>query len=333
MPDELLLRLRAWAAQGKIPDRFRKVLEGFFESYIQEMQNHGISLEKQLPILEDYLRLIQEEVSAPHTFQPYHEQILSPFNYYQFGLEFLRPLVDMSISSAKGLENADTISLQLEKGDNVILFANHQIEADPQAISLLLEKTHPDLGRAMIFVAGERVVTDPLAIPFSMGRNLLCIYSKRYIDHPPELKLTKQLHNKKTMQQMSALLKKGGRSIYVAPAGGRDRANAEGVVEVSPFDPQSIEMFYLMAKKSGCATHFYPLSLSTYDLLPPPETIQLELGETRQTRRGGIHLAFGEEIDMEKFPGSDHKDKHARRQLRATFIWEQVKKDYRQFLD
>ena len=43
----------------------------------------------------------------------------------------------------------------------------------------------------MIFVAGERVITDPLAIPFSMGSNLLCIYSKRYIDHPPEKKIEK----------------------------------------------------------------------------------------------------------------------------------------------
>ncbi len=50
----------------------------------------------------------------------------------------------------------------------------------------------------MIFVAGERVITDPLAVPASMGRNLLCIYSKRYIDHPPELKSEKQLHNKRT---------------------------------------------------------------------------------------------------------------------------------------
>ena len=71
----------------------------------------------------------------------------------------------------------------------MIFLANHQIEADPQAISLLLDDLYPNFAENMIFVAGERVITDPFAIPFSMGRNLLCIYSKRYIDHPPEKKL------------------------------------------------------------------------------------------------------------------------------------------------
>ena len=35
------------------------------------------------------------------------------------------------------------------------------------------------------------------------------------------------------------------------------------------------------------------MALATYDLLPPPETIQVELGEERKTTRGGIHVAFG----------------------------------------
>jgi glycerol-3-phosphate O-acyltransferase len=30
------------------------------------------------------------------------------------------------------------------------------------------------------------VITDPLAIPFSMGCDLICIYSKKYIDVIPE---------------------------------------------------------------------------------------------------------------------------------------------------
>ena len=36
-----------------------------------------------------------------------------------------------------------------------------------------------------------------------------------------------------------------------------------------------------MARKAKTPTHFYPLTLATYELLPPPETIQMELGETR----------------------------------------------------
>ena len=169
---------------------------------------------------------------------------------------------------------------------------------------------------------------DPLAVPVSLGCNLLCIYSKKRIDIPPELKAEKQLHNQRTMKQMSDILSKGGIAIYMAPSGGRDRPNAEGQLEVAKFDPQSLEMFWLMAQKSGKPTHFYPLALFTYYLLPPPQSVDPELGETRQTSCSPAHLSFGKEIDMEHFPGSDHTDKKARRQLRAEYIWEMVKKDY-----
>jgi glycerol-3-phosphate O-acyltransferase len=330
-PNGFLFRLNSYAQEKWIPEKYKSILESFYLSYKNALSAHGMQIEDHTDLFNTFLDLVRAQFPTPYVFQPYHEQIRSPFDYYTFGVEFLRPLVDMSISSVSGLSHLSEISAQLARGDNVIFLANHQTEADPQAISVLLEKTHPDLGREMIFVAGERVVTDPLAIPFSMGRNLLCIYSKRYIDHPPEEKLKKQLHNKRTMELMSELLSSGGKSIYVAPSGGRDRQNAAGVVEVAPFDPQSIEMFYLMAQRADHPTHFYPMALATYDLLPPPETVQKELGEVRLTQRGGIHLGFGAEIDMKHFPGSDTKDKHERRQARATYIWQKVQKDYSQF--
>ena len=183
----------------------------------------------------------------------------------------------------------------------------------------------------MIYVAGERVITDPLAVPFSLGRNLLCIYSKRYIDHPPEQKMKKQLHNKRTMELMSELLSEGGKAIYVAPSGGRDRPNEMGVFEVASFDPQSIEMFYLMSLRAGHPTHFYPLSLKTYPLLPPPETVQSELGESRTAKRAGIHLCFGKQIAMDDFPRNALQDKHARRQARADHICKRVRDEYLKF--
>ena len=60
---------------------------------------------------------------------------------------------------------------------------------------------------------------------------------------------------------MSSLLSEGGKVIYVAPSGGRDRKNLNDKIVVAPFDPQSIEMFSLMARKAKKPTHFYPLSL------------------------------------------------------------------------
>ena len=151
----------------------------------------------------------------------------------------------------------------------------------------------------MIFVAGERVVLDPLSIPFSLGRNLLCIYSKKHIGNQPELKEEKQNYNKRTMSLLSQLFQEGGKCIYVAPSGGRDRVNKNGEIEVAPFDAQSIEMMYLMSKKSSVHTHFYPLTLATYDRAPPPKVREKKIGESRLTSFGGIGAAFGEEIVME----------------------------------
>ncbi|MBM3207616.1 MAG: glycerol-3-phosphate acyltransferase [Chlamydiae bacterium] len=324
-------KLKEYVSNGKIPGKYGYIIDELYQSYIDALQGQDIQAMGIDPIFETFINLVAAQVENPFQFAPYHQQILEPFNYYQYGLEFIRPLVDMKLSSLRGEKNVLEIQKLLKEKHNVILLANHQIEADPQAISLLLEKDFPSLGREMIFVAGERVLTDPLASPISMGRNLLCIYSKRYIDHPPELKEKKQLHNKKTMELMSDLLAEGGKCIYVAPSGGRDRPNDMGVVEVAPFDPQSIEMFYLMTKKAKQPTHFYPLSLATFDLLPPPKTIQVELGEVRKAKRTGIHACFGNPINMENYPGSTATDKHARRQARADFICSLVKKEYSKF--
>lgn len=274
---------------------------------------------------------MQEQLKHPFLFEPYHQKVRRPIDYYKFSLDFIRPLVDLPHSTLQGLENLEKIDQQLKKGENVVLLANHQTEADPQAIAILLEKSHPHIGEKIIYVAGERVVTDPLAIPFSMGCDLLCIYSKRYIDHPPELKAEKQLHNKNTMELMSRLLQEGGKIIYVAPSGGRDRPSSHGEVEVAPFDPASIEMFNLMARKAKTPTHFYPFALATYDLMPPPETIQKELGEIRRAQRCPIHIWFTPEFDMEKFPGSEENEKTARRKARADAIWNQVNTYYKRF--
>jgi glycerol-3-phosphate O-acyltransferase len=323
-----LEQLRQDTANGQIPDKYSQILEQFYTSYVRELEKHGSDTSPLGPIFSTLLALIKKQIQDPYPFQPYHQKVRDPIDYYSFGLEFLRPLVDFSISSISGKKYLEEIDVHVKNGNNIILLANHQTEPDPQAISLMLEPLYPELAEEMIFVAGERVITDPLAVPFSLGRNLLCIYSKRYIDHPPELKLQKQMHNKRTMELMSELLSQGGKCIYVAPSGGRDRPNKQGVVEVAHFDPQSIEMFNLMAKKSTHPTFFYTLALKTYHLLPPPETIQVELGEMRRTQRGGIDLYFGPQVDMDHYEGSDNPDKHERRKKRALHIWKQVADDY-----
>ena len=71
----------------------------------------------------------------------------------------------------------------------------------------------------MTYVAGDRVVTDLLAKPFSMGKDLLCVHSKKHMDDVPEEKTKKMKQNLATIKEMQRLLNKGGMLIWIAPAG------------------------------------------------------------------------------------------------------------------
>ncbi len=85
-----------------------------------------------------------------------------------------------------------------------------------------------------------------------------------------------------------------------------------------------------MTQQSGHPAHFYPLTLSTYDLLPPPNSIRKEIGEGRHTQCTPIHLALGSEIDMVRYPGAEVNDKRLKRKHRAEYIWNLVKNQYDQ---
>jgi glycerol-3-phosphate O-acyltransferase len=313
---------------GRVPTKYQAILTHFYEGVKNALIEAHRPLEPFLKAFTFFLELVEGQFEEPFQFQPYHKKIREPIDYYRFSLDFIRPLIDCEHSKVFHPEVATEIEERLKKGENAILLANHQTETDPQAIAILLESTHPFLAENIIYVAGERVVTDPLAIPFSMGCDLLCIYSKRYIDHPPELKAKKQLHNKHTMEKMSRLLAEGGKAIYVAPSGGRDRRDADGVVEIAPFDPQSLEMFSLMARKSKTPTKFYPFTLATYELMPPPEIVQRELGELRIAKYTPIYISFAPQFDMDDFVGSAEQDKVLRRGHRADALWKIVHDEY-----
>lgn len=78
-------------------------------------------------------------------------------------------MVVMDQSRLLGLEHAQRILQLIEQGDNVVILSNHQTEADPQVLSILLEREKlTKLAEKMVFVAGHKVTNDPVAIPFSM---------------------------------------------------------------------------------------------------------------------------------------------------------------------
>jgi glycerol-3-phosphate O-acyltransferase len=228
-------------------------------------------------------------------------------DYYQFGCDFFRPAMDLENSVVLGQELLPKIMKQLEDGENVVLFANHQSEADPQVVSCCLEKV--GLGKEaseIVYVAGHKVTTDPLAIPFSMGRNLICIHSKKHINADPTTKPAKQRQNLRSMTALLDLFKKGGTCVWVAPSGGRDRRDTStGHVPIADFDSKTIDIFRLYGNKSKKPTHFYTLAMVSYDLCPPPDYLAAGVGEERNVRFVPVGIALGDEL--QSVGGLEHR--------------------------
>ncbi len=318
-------------AKGNLPPDSREHIQQFMDSYMEATARQGGTNADLGTLFTQFVERVKEQIANPHKFEPYHQRVTEPFNYYRFGVNIMSGVIDHAQSTRHGLQYADEIEKHMRNKENVVLLANHQTEPDPNVLTILLEKTHPLLAQEVIFVAGARVLTDPMAVPYSLGLNLLCVYSKKHIDNPPEKRAEKQAHNQRTMRAMLDLLSEGGYAIYVAPSGGRDRAAADGTIPVAPFDPSAIEMFRLMAARSGTPCHFYPMALGTYHLLPPPNELGTDIGEPRHTKGGGVHIAFGPEIDMNHIPGTEGVDRQTRREISAHYVTDLVRKMYEQF--
>jgi glycerol-3-phosphate O-acyltransferase len=170
------------------------------------------------------------------------------------GNDFLKPLVKFDESALFGVENLNEIKELTSKGANVVFLSNHQTEADPQVISLLLELVgHKEMAEKMIFLAGHKVTSDPVCVPFSKGRNLICIHSKKHINNPPEDAASKQAQNVQSIGALNALLAAGGNVVWVAPSGGRDRPSLTDMnrFTVADFDLKTIEMFRMLGAQSN----------------------------------------------------------------------------------
>lgn len=321
MDAEIRDRLDRLVEEGILRPNFRN---SFLELY--GCYREGAGAERAERHFSQYLDLMERQLRNPFPFPAIHWRCSEPVDYFQFGLRQAEMMVDRQRSTVMA-PTLSQIESQLEAGENVVLLSNHQTELDCHLVSLLLGDDHRELTSRLMWVAGDRVVNDPMAVPLSLGLNLICIYSKKHINHPPEMREEKLTHNRRAMRQVRELLSEGGQAIVLFPSGGRDRPNQKGEVIPSPFDPAAIELFRLVAERSGRPTHFYPMALNTYAFMPPPPEIGQELGESRICQRVGVGIAIGERIDFEGFDGPE--EKQARREAVAEQIWSLVCQDYR----
>ena len=290
------------ALAARFPPKVQNTFVDLFNCYVEQatlgVGDAAEAERRSVAVFKDMVRTYAQQLVDPYEFPSYHTAIREPFDYYKLGNQYVGGLVDWRRSLVCHPERWGTIQEQLGRGENVILLANHQSEADAAFIPLLTEKSHPGLGEQVIYVAGDRVVTDLMAKPFSMGRNLLCVHSKKHIDDDPALKPAKQRQNLRTLKEMERLLKEGGKLLWIAPAGGRDRMR-DGVLLPDSFDPGAVEMMRRLGTKKGAAvTHFYPFAMATYYVMPPPEKLEKSLGEKREVRFTGVGLGIGPELDV-----------------------------------
>ena len=78
-------------------------------------------------------------------------------------------------------------------------------------------------------------------------------------------------------------LGQGGRLVWIAPSGGRDRPDADGNWAPDKFDPSAVELMRHLAAKSGKPAHFWPFAMLSWRVMPPPTQKEKALGERRLT--------------------------------------------------
>lgn len=330
--EEIFLNhLQSLFDQKILPEKYYSILRNFYFSYKKAVEN-TISEKELFFNFETYVDLLKNQFLHSHEFPIFSQKERSPFDFYQFSINFMKPLIILEKSKLDGEKNIKKIEEQIQRKENVILLANHQVESEPIAISILLKDHYENISSQIIYIAGERVIKDPVAAIFARGCDILCIYSKKYIENPPEQAESKKHHNTKAMMLLSSLLKEGGKIIYVALAGGRDRMQKDGTIKIAPFDPDNLEIFHLMAKRSGVKTHFYPLSLFTYHMLPPPEKTMIEIGEVRSASKAKIGISFGDEIDLDALEKESSLPKKERRKHKTQVIQNLVEIAYQKLV-
>lgn len=148
--------------------KFLEVIEDFLlNGYDDIALRSQISASDYLFSVKNYINLVVGNVLDPYVFPAgLHRAIREPFDYYNWSLSLLNPLVDWGKSHIEGTENLEAIYQLLKKGENVFLVSNHQTEADPMALGLFLGKgKYAQIIQDTIFVAGHKVRSDPTAIP------------------------------------------------------------------------------------------------------------------------------------------------------------------------
>ncbi|XP_062073496.1 glycerol-3-phosphate acyltransferase ATS12, chloroplastic isoform X2 [Humulus lupulus] len=320
---EILTGIRKEKEAGRLPPTVASGMEELYHNYKDAVLQSGNPKADEIVLsnMAAALDRIFFEVEDPFVFSPYHKALREPFDYYLFGQNYIRPLIDFRNSYVGNISIFSEMEDKLRQGHNIVLMSNHQTEADPAVIALLLEATNPHIAEKITYVAGDRVVTDPLCKPFSMGRNLLCVYSKKHMFDVPELAEMKRKANTRSLKEMALLLRGGSQIVWIAPSGGRDRPDpVTGEWYPAPFDASSVDNMRRLVEHSGAPGHIYPLALLCHDIMPPPLQVEKEIGEKRVISFHGVGVSVAPAISFSKIAVShESSEENAKEAYKEAF--------------
>src|SRR6516164_5873398 len=92
-----------------LPKKYEKILNEFFQDYRKVIGEED-------SIFRLFVQFVQHQLKHPFVFEPYHQKMRHPTDYYKFGLDFIRPLIDLPHSRVEGKENLERIDQQLKRG-------------------------------------------------------------------------------------------------------------------------------------------------------------------------------------------------------------------------
>ncbi|XXG75560.1 hypothetical protein AAC387_Pa08g0105 [Persea americana] len=304
--EELLSGVRKEMEGGRLPLNVAATMEEIYLNYRNAVFQSGNPKASEIVlsnIAVAFDRMLLD-VEDPFNFSPCHKAIRKPFDYYMFGQNYFQPLIDFRRSYVGNIAYFHEMEKQLQQGDTVVLISNHQTEADPAIIALLLETTNPYLAEKMTCVAGDRVLTDPVCKPFSMGRNLLCVYSKKHMNDIPELIEMKRRANTRSLKEMALLLR--GQAL---------------------FDSSSVDNIRRLSDHSGVPGHIYSLGLLCYDVMPPPPQAEKQIGERRLISYHGVGLSVAPEMSFSEI-ASDFENHEEAKAAFSKALYASVTEQY-----
>ena len=162
--EEFFGALQKGVDSGKLPKELYPAFQDFYKNYKQTVLSSDApdaSPELVAEVMGSIADRTVNQFLDPYTFPSYHTRLLEPYDYYKFGQNYVRTLINFNKSVVGHLDRFQKVQEQLDAGDNVVLLANHQTEADPGVWALLLEKVLPRLATEIIYVAGANFPVQP----------------------------------------------------------------------------------------------------------------------------------------------------------------------------